>query len=347
MANKKRNKLIQLMLVCFIMILADSFNVEAALKIGQSNHYIPSFKSALIISDSRITADSLIKSEISSELREKLAKIHLGYISEPMGEMIIKRDEMADKLGRLASEIEIPEKITIRRTGSFLSGKDVAKEIKNICLKSTSDNLEIDLSRIPTNIILPGNLKNWQVTSNSESTIGMKLFVVTADTDGGSFRQLIQVRVTKIIEVAELIRLSKPGETISDTMIRRKKMEIKSELGNIPISFDEAIGKNLTRFKSAGTVLRSSDLVSRNTTTYTSVKKHYKKTAIARKKELLIRPGDKVYFLFSSGSLSLKVPAKAIQGGDKGDEITLINLQNKRRIKGIVKDKGNVEYAQN
>jgi hypothetical protein len=36
-----------------------------------------------------------------------------------------------------------------------------------------------------------------------------------------------------------------------------------------------------------------------------------------------------------------------VQGGSEGDEITLINMQNQRRIRGVIKEKGRVEYAQN
>ena len=60
----------------------------------------------------------------------------------------------------------------------------------------------------------------------------------------------------------------------------------------------------------------------------------------------LIKPGDNVEFRVNSGALSLSIPAKAVQGGNSGDEIELINLKNKRRISGVITEKGIVEYAQ-
>ena len=60
----------------------------------------------------------------------------------------------------------------------------------------------------------------------------------------------------------------------------------------------------------------------------------------------LIKPGDSVEFRVNSGALSLSIPAKAVSGGNSGDEIELINLKNKRRISGIITEKGIVEYAQ-
>lgn len=88
----------------------------------------------------------------------------------------------------------------------------------------------------------------------------MKLFVLTADTDGGPFRQLIQIKVNRIVEAAQLARLAKPGETISENLIRPHKVTLKSDQATVPLSYAEAIGKSLRRFKSAGTILRSSDL---------------------------------------------------------------------------------------
>lgn len=62
---------------------------------------------------------------------------------------------------------------------------------------------------------------------------------------------------------------------------------------------------------------------------------------------MMVKPEQMLIFNVNSGNLSLKIPAKAVSGGNPGDEITLINLQNKRRIKGVITAKGTVEYAQN
>lgn len=338
----KKNRLIKRLgasLISGAFVIIFSGSVGAAINMPAAKNQITALKSKVLVNSSEIKADCLIKREASAELRENLAAIQLGHIPDPLGELVIDKTEIMRKLGDLAARLIIPEQITIRRDGSILKGSDVIDRISSICKESGEDDLAIDLSRIPTNIVLPGTLQSWKIDTNSENTLGMRLFVLTAQTEGGPFRNLIQVRVSRVVEAAELIRLAKPGETISNSMIRKKKIEVKSDHSNIPVTYAQAVGKCLGRFKSPGTILRSSDLS--NSMCNSSIVRAGTRDA------WLIKPGENVDFHFNSGTLSLKIPAKAVQGGSQGDEITLINLQNQRRIRGIIKEKGRAEYAQN
>ncbi len=324
--------------------------IHAAISEISVNDSLPSFKSTVVVSNSEIKADLLIKNDVSATIREELANIQIGHIPHPLGELVIARPELLKKLGNIANSINIPEKITIRRLGTILKGSEVGERIKEICSQQISGDLNIDLSRIPTNVVLPGNIVDWAINTSSDNNLGMKLFVLTAQTDGGPFRQLIQVKVSRMIEAAQVVRLAKPGEEINQNMIRPHKMEVKSDLSNAPLTYAEALGKNLGRFKSAGTVLRSSDVSEKNLMTGKSEPEARKAPiSIATAKShdnWIIKPGENVNFHFNSGTLSMMIPAKAVQGGQAGDEITLINLQNKRRIRGIITEKGKVEYAQ-
>jgi flagella basal body P-ring formation protein FlgA len=348
-------KLIQKTLFgCGIALLCCS-QVSAAIRIPSTKEQITALKSTVLVSGSEIKADCLIKSEASQELRDNLAAIQLGHIPDPLGELVLDKTDIQRKLGNLATGLSIPERITIRRAGAMLKGVDIAGRISALCKSADADDLAVDLSRVPANIVLPGALQNWEINTNSENTLGMRLFVLTAQTDGGPFRQLIQVRVSRVVEAAELTRLARPGETISSSMIRKKKVEVKSDQSNIPVTYAEAVGKCLGRFKSPGTVLRSGDLsmgasnICRNNDK-SSIKPADRSenfvTASSRD-AWVIKPGESVDFHFNSGTLSLKIPARAVQGGSEGDEITLINLQNQRRIRGVIKERGRVEYAQN
>lgn len=350
--NKFKQHLAKILMIAgLVAVSADS--LEAAIMSRSTRDRITTLKSTALINGSEITADCLIKSGASKELREHLASIQLGHIPDPLGEIVINKDEMLRRLGSLASNLAIPDKITIRRDGSILKGTTVSERISAICRASGEEDLRIDLSRVPTNMVLPGTLQSWDVKTNSDNTLGMRLFVLTAQTAGGPFRQLIQVRVSRVIEAAQLTRLSRPGETIDNSMIRRKEVEVKSDQSNIPLTYREATGKCLGRFKSAGTILRSSDLSDGSRNLCKSNGRSNKDNDSKRftrpgdRDSWLIKPGESVDFHVNSGALSLKIPARAVQGGGEGDEIMLINLQNQRRIRGIIKDKGRVEYAQN
>ena len=199
--------------------------------------------------------------------------------------------------------------------------------------------------------------------SNSTNELGMRLFALEAETEGGPFRQLIQVNVSKTIEAAELCQLVKPGEVITEDMIKPVPVTIKNEKNNTAVSYKDVIGKTLDRFKSAGTIIRNSDLSKSSSTKMASAKKTTSKVTGIRtpqalnmmsatmktealNESFLIKPGENVEFRVNSGALSLSIPAKAVQGGNSGDEIELINLKNKRRISGVITEKGVVEYAQ-
>jgi len=332
------------------MGLALCSNAGAAINATKTSDAVTSFKSTVLVNSSEIKADSLIKNDADQRLREALAAVQIGFIPNPLGELVIDRATLQKKLGNLIRDISVPEKITIRRNGSILKGSDVREKIVQFCQQKTDAKLDIDLSRVPTNMVLPGNATSWDVTTASDNTLGMKLFVVTAETDGGPFRQLIQIKVSRSFEAAQLTRLAKPGEVINAGMLKSKKMVLKSDQGTIPLSYEEALGKSLGRFKSAGTMIREIDLAEAVTEPceMTGVKTiATNKAGPAEKASLMIKPGSSVDFLVNSGNLSLKIPAKAVSGGNPGDEITLINLQNKRRIKGFVTEKGTVEYAKN
>lgn len=342
------NKMYKTGLLVLGLCLATASSEAAIAKPGFEN---PAFKSTVVISGSEIKADQLIKNEVNSQVRNELSEIQLGYINQPLGEMIISKADLTRKLGPLAKNIDLPDKVTIRRTGTLLRGTEIAEKINEICQQQTSDKLKIDLSRIPSNVVLPGNLLDWEINTGSDNRLGMKLFVLNANTDNGPYRQLFQVKISKVIKAAQLVRLAKPGETISKSMIRPKEVEVKSDLSNVPMTWEEALGKDLARFKSAGTLLRESDVRE-------AEKTESKPAAVAglntprqsqdrdNASQWLIKPGENVDFHFNSGTLSMKIPAKAVQGGHAGDEITLINLQNKRRIRGVITEKGKVEYAQ-
>lgn len=316
-----------------------------------------SFKSSALVTKSEINADCLIKSGCSEVMRGELAGIQLGHIPDPLGELIIEEKELRKKLGKFADGLKLPGKVVIKRQGAILKGSDIGKRIKALCMANSDQNLEIDVSRIPNNIVLPGNLIDLEIIPNSDNLLGMRLFYLTARTDGGNFRQLIQVSVVKMIEAAQLTRLSRPGEVISKEMIGKKIVKVKSEQANMPLTYEEAMGKCLGRFKSPGTILRSSDLskgannvciekFKRNNNIKVGSNVAPRNTRSANKRaNWVIKPGEKVNYHFSNGTLELTFPARAVSGGEVGDSITLINLKNQRKIEGIVTDKGQVEYA--
>ncbi len=356
-----RSVLINSSILSLLVMLASNGVCLATMKKAKKTTSPIQLKSSVVVSGSSVNADLLVRNA-DEELTKELANIQLGNIPNPLGEIILDKNTITQKLGNLADSVKIPDNVTIKRLGSVLKSDYVKSKIIEYCQENSEDKLAFDFSRLSSTIILPGNVINWNIRSNSSNELGMRLFALEAETEGGPFRQLIQVNVSKTIEAAELCQLVKPGEIITEDMVKPVQMIIKNEKNNTAVSYKDVIGKKLDRFKSAGTIIRNSDLSKSDVVKTAKVKKSKTAEGIRTPQALnmmsatmkndaiadawLVKPGDNVEFRVNSGALSLSIPAKAVQGGNSGDEIELINLKNKRRISGVITEKGIVEYAQ-
>ena len=356
-----RSTLLNSSIIALLIGMSLNSPVMASIK-KQHNSFTPvQMKNSAVVSGSTVNADSLVRNA-DEKLTKELATIELGNIPNPLGEITLDKDTISNKLGDLASSVKIPENVTIKRLGSVLKSEYVKQRIIGLCQNDNEDDLSFDFNRMSSSIILPGNVLSWNVKSNSSNELGMRLFSLEAETESGPFKQLIQVNVSKTIEAAELCQLVKPGEEITEDMVKPVPMVIKNEKNNTAVSYKDVIGKKLDRFKSAGTIIRNSDLAKSEVVKTAKVKKSKTAEGIRTPQALnmmsatmkndaivdawLVKPGDNVEFRVNSGALSLSIPAKAVSGGNSGDEIELINLKNKRRISGVITEKGIVEYAQ-
>lgn len=336
------------------LILAFSIIVASACCL-QADSTI-SFKSNALVSGSEVMADALLKDEATSALKEELAAIRVGYIPEPFGSITIDKETLEKKLSYIDKKVDIPEIITVKRAGSILYAEDVIDCIRSACSEKIDGEFLLDTSRVPSTFVLPGNLISYNIEANSENSLGMKLFTIKAETENGTFRQMVQVGVSRIVNAAKVVRLAKAGETISEDMVVKEPIELKNDKTNVPLLYEEAVGKSLGKFKSAGTIVRLSDLCSN--TAVKKVKSTKNGNLISKSSKIVlpenckagadnvVNVGESVEFHVNSGNLSVSIPAKAMQSGAVGDEITLVNLQNKKKIRGIVMKKGVVEYAQ-
>ena len=351
-----------LSIVAFLLGLTVASPVLASIRNTNPAGTPVSFKTNAVVAGSSVKADSLIKTSDENTRRE-LENIQLGNIPNPLGELVLDKATICQKLGSLAESVEIPENVIIKRLGSILKSDEIKTRIAEYCQSESEDPLSFDFSKVSSSIVLPGNIISWNITSNSNNELGMRLFALDAETEGGPFRQLIQVSVSKTIQAAKLCQLTKPGEVITEEMVMPVEVTIKNEKNNTAVPYKDVVGMTLDRFKSAGTIIRNSDVASQSESTKVAKTKTQKvnsrartanalamiSTASAKKAiedEWLVKPGESVEFRVNSGALSLSIPAKAVQGGNNGDEIELINLKNKRRISGVITDKGVVEYAQ-
>lgn len=307
-----------------------------------------SVRPTIIVSDARIDASSLLRSTDDSELRDALKNVFLGHIPHPLGELSLTRDDLIKALGGLARYFALPDKVRFRRKGEILAGNEIKDELRRRCIERAvdipEDELEINLSRIPGHLVLPGELQSWKLDEISTGKLGMLLFSLSVTTAGGSVRQILQVDVSRNIEAAKIVRILKRGAILTSADLAVEKIRIKSDHAQVPVSFKEAVGKELRCYKSAGTVLRPADIIA-GCSNAKADNNHIGRSMKAQSDNWVVNPGDKVNFTFESGGLSLSVAAKAVQGGEIGDRIKLVNLQNNRSVAGVIISEERVEHV--
>ena len=313
-------------------------------------------KSVAVVNSCRVTADCILPNNCDPNLKTEFSNLQLGFIPKPLGQLFLTNKDLKRKIGIFANQIELPDSLLIKREGTILKRATIENKIKAICRAQlgNSKKIEIDFSRIPNHLLLPGKIINWTITANSTNKLGMRLFQLNAKTNGGDYRQLLQAKIVMLVQAAQLIRLARPGEKIDTNMVRSHLIKVKNMRARLPVSYKDVLGKSLSRFKSAGTILRASDIreVSSVRLAFRQRTKTNSGMARASKHSLdrsnwLIRPGEQVNYQIKRGKICLSMPARAIQGGVAGDVISLMNIKNHRRISGTIVAEGRVQNNEN
>ncbi|MBP7633696.1 flagella basal body P-ring formation protein FlgA [Candidatus Ozemobacteraceae bacterium] len=334
-------------------------------------------KSTVLVTDGRVDASMLVGSDAAPSVKAALAKIPVGFISEPLGSITLHRNDLSRKLGSFATMFELPQRVQVLRKGAMLSGEEIAAKVRELCFerieKDVASDVHVDLSNLPRHIVLPEPPESWTLLPMSSNRLGMRVFQFEARCGETTVRQIIQADVSRTVRVAKLRRLAKRGECLSASDLIEETIRLRNDQPNPVVAIGEVVGKQLANFKSPGTIVRAGDLASacipepkQNNVSNTlrhSVKPasddHVESPALPGETGpepvsventsggYLVRNGDQVEFTVKSGSLCLVVPAKALQNGRVGESIRLLNLQNKRPIKGIITSEGKVEHVAN
>ena len=124
------------------------------------------------------------------------------------------------------------------------------------------------------------------------------------------------------VEAAVLMRGVERSEVIksSDVVVERRP---KAEVGSDVAIRDRAVGMQARKQMRAGQALRNADLA----------------------KPDLVQRDQSVTLIYESAGLYLTIRGKAIEGGTEGDVVSVLNLQSKRTVSGIVIGRGQVAVA--
>jgi flagellar basal body P-ring formation protein FlgA len=222
------------------------------------------------------------------------------------------------------------KEISITRLARTLDGKDIELQVAralerknglgdaaNLSLTFDRDVQDLRLEASNTGALQPASVR-FEPRNNR--------FDVTFEIASSSVAAPTKLRFTgsavETIEAAVLARGVERNELIksSDVVIERRP---KAEVGGDVAPRDRAVGMQSRKQLRAGQVLKIADLA----------------------KPDLVQRDQSVTLIYESTGLYLTIRGKALENGTEGDVVSVMNLQSKRTVSGVVSGRGQVSIS--
>jgi flagella basal body P-ring formation protein FlgA len=219
--------------------------------------------------------------------------------------------------------------VTITRLSRNIESKDIENQVA-LALERRNGlgdaaNLSLTFDRdVPSMQLDASNSGALQpVSTRFDARSGRFDVTFSIGADGGSATRLrFTGTAIETVEAAVLARSVDAREVLksSDVIVERRP---KAEVGNDVAGRDQAVGKQARRQLRLGQALRISDLA----------------------KPDLVQRDQAVTLIYESAGLYLTIRGKAIEGGTEGDVVSVLNLQSKRTVSGVVVGRGQVAVS--
>jgi flagella basal body P-ring formation protein FlgA len=216
---------------------------------------------------------------------------------------------------RLARTIETRDiELAIARA---LERKSGLGEAANLSLTFDRDPGDIKLDAAVSGALAPSAARYDQRNGRFDVT-----FEISNEAGLAPTKLRFTGTVVETVEAVVLARGVERNELIksSDVVIERRP---KAEVGNDVASRDRALGMQARRQMRAGQALKNADLA----------------------KPDLVQRDQSVMLIYETAGLYLTIRGKALEGGTEGDVVSVMNLQSKRTVSGIVVGRGQVAVS--
>jgi flagella basal body P-ring formation protein FlgA len=219
--------------------------------------------------------------------------------------------------------------VIVTRDSRTFTGRDIVERIATAFAGQfgfgQAENLSVNLDReLRILHVEPSAGELTVARMNVEPRSGR--FDIAFEIPGSAAARRLPLRfsgtITETVEAATLVRALKRGDTIkeSDVLVQRRP---KAEVGDDPLSADQAIGLALKRPLRAGQALRAAD---------------------AMKPEVVQR-NETVTMVYEAPGIVLTMRGKAQETGAVGDLISVVNVQTNRTIQATIVGPGRVSIA--
>jgi flagella basal body P-ring formation protein FlgA len=182
-----------------------------------------------------------------------------------------------------------------------------------------SINFDRDIGDVKLEATNSGNLQPVTLRYEPRNNRFDITFEIANESSAAPARLRFTGTAIETIEAAVLARNVERGETLkhSDVLIERRP---KAEVGNDLALRDNAVGMQARRQLRAGQALKTADLARPD----------------------LVTRDQSVTLVYQGAGLYLTIRGKALDGGTEGDVVSVMNLQSKRVVTGVVTGRGQV-----
>jgi flagella basal body P-ring formation protein FlgA len=219
------------------------------------------------------------------------------------------------------------QEISITRLARTLESKDIeaaiARALQHKNGLGDAANLTLTFDRDMQDLRLEasntGAMQAVATRFDSRSNRYDVTFEIANETTAAPTKLRFTGTAIETVEAAILARGVERNEVIksSDVVIERRP---KAEVGNDLAARDRAVGMQARRQLRVGQALKTADLA----------------------KADLVQKDQAVVLIYQAVGLHLTIRGKALEGGTEGDVVSVMNLQSKRTVTGVVVGRGQV-----
>jgi flagella basal body P-ring formation protein FlgA len=220
--------------------------------------------------------------------------------------------------------------VTVTRLARTLDARDIELQIAralehknglgdagNLSLTFDRDVQDMRLEASNTGAMQPATVRYDQRSGRFDITLE-----ITNDSLATPTRLRFTGTAVETVEAAVLGRNVERNELIktADVVVERRP---KAEVGGDAATRERAVGMQARRQLRAGQALKTADLV----------------------KPDLVQRDQTVTLIYEAAGLYLTIRGKALDGGAEGDVVSVLNLQSKRTVTGVVVGRGQVAIS--
>jgi flagella basal body P-ring formation protein FlgA len=222
------------------------------------------------------------------------------------------------------------KEISVTRLARTLEGKDIELQVAHALERRNglgeAANLSLTFDRDPGDIKLDasntGGLQPAAVRYEPRNNRFDVTFEIANENAAAPAKLRFTGTAIETVEAAVLVRNVERNELLksSDVVVERRP---KTDVGGDAASRDRSVGMQARKQLRAGQALKVADLA----------------------KPDLVQRDQNVTLIYDTAGLYITVRGKALDSGTEGDVVSVLNLQSKRTVSGVVTGRGQVSIA--